>query len=78
MTSSLVNDLAKAFPQAREVGRIVIEGAAAALIVMRSTSLRSMTMLPTSRVMRVRPPFAEMSMISLAPLPLNSMASVPA
>ena len=42
-----------------------------------STSSVSITMLATLRVKSRRPPLAEASKISLAPLPLNSMLSVP-
>ena len=42
-----------------------------------STSLASITMLPTLRVKRSRPPLAEASMFSPMLLPLKSMVSVP-
>ena len=48
-----------------------------ALRSMRSTSFRSMTMLPRLRVNSTRPPFADASKISAPALPLNSIVSVP-
>ncbi len=43
-----------------------------------STLLRSITMAPTSRASRTRPPLAEISIFSLALEPLNTSVSVPA
>ena len=56
---------------------VMVSAPPSALTSMRSTSLRSMVMLPTSRVNRTRPPLAEMSNFSSMLAPLNSSVSVP-
>ena len=56
---------------------VILSAPPSALKSIVSTSLRSMMMLPTSRVNRTRPPLAEMSKFSPTSAPLNSSVSMP-
>ena len=56
---------------------VMVSAPPRALTSIRSTSLRSMVMLPTSRVNRTRWPLAEMSIFSLTSAPLKSIVSLP-
>ena len=56
---------------------VIVSVPPSAFTVSVSTSSRSITMLPRLRVKSARLPFADAAMISLPPLPLNSIVSVP-